>query len=115
MDKIDEHIRNLKDTVEKIRSFESDKIEYQAVKPRKTQTENFGNIIQKLSDLQAEKRSLLLEIEELKIMAKAKTISLESEVIKLRDELMTLRNLMNNTEPSQGRSQNEASKRTFKP
>jgi hypothetical protein len=47
---------------------------------------NLRNIIEKIKNLEAEKKKLLLEIEELQKVADAKTAALESEVSALRDE-----------------------------
>jgi uncharacterized protein YlxW (UPF0749 family) len=58
------------------------------------------NTIQKIKDLEAEKKNLLLEIEELQKIADAKATALENEVGALRDEIKSLRILMGATEPS---------------
>ena len=100
MDEIDAHLSNLKDTVEKIRNLETETFKDTIEKPRNLQTENFQGIIQKLRNLQTEKKSLLVEIEELKKMADAKSVALESEVEALRDEVKMLKILMNESEPS---------------
>ena len=55
------------------------------------------NTIEKIRSLEAEKKELLLEIEELKKSADAKASALESEVNALRDEMKMLRILL--TEP----------------
>ena len=47
--------------------------------------------IEKLRNLEAEKRSLLLEIDELKKTADTKVTALESEVNALRDEVKSLK------------------------
>jgi hypothetical protein len=52
------------------------------------------NTIEKIKSLEAEKKNLLLEIEELKKMADAKAIALESEVGALADEVKSLKILM---------------------
>jgi hypothetical protein len=57
--------------------------------------------IEKIRRLEDEKRSLLLEIDDLKKMADAKATNLESELNALRDEVKSLRNLL------QGPDQNE--------
>ncbi len=56
------------------------------------------NTIDKIKALEAEKRSLLIEIEELKKTADQKAASLESEVGALRDELKSLRIAVNGSE-----------------
>lgn len=52
------------------------------------------NTIERIRNLEEEKKSLLLEIEELKRMSEAKANALESEVAALRDEVKSLRILM---------------------
>jgi protein-arginine kinase activator protein McsA len=56
--------------------------------------------IGKIKNLEAEKKNLLLEIEELKKMADTKATALESEIGALRDEIKSLKILMNGPEPS---------------
>ena len=56
------------------------------------------NTIDKIKNLEAEKKSLLVEIEQLKKMADAKAVALESEVGALRDEVKSLKILMNGSE-----------------
>ncbi len=56
--------------------------------------------IEKIKTLEAEKKSLLAEIEGLKKMADAKAISLESEVGARRAEVKSLKVLMNPLEPN---------------
>ncbi|MGD0994140.1 MAG: hypothetical protein ABR909_01285 [Candidatus Bathyarchaeia archaeon] len=50
--------------------------------------------IEKIKSLEAEKKNLLLEIEELKKMADAKATALESEIASLREEAKSLKILM---------------------
>jgi uncharacterized protein (UPF0335 family) len=50
--------------------------------------------IEKIKALEAEKKSLLVEIEGLKKMADAKAVALESEVGALRAEVKSLKTLM---------------------
>lgn len=50
--------------------------------------------VEKIKSLEAEKRSLLTEIEALKKMADAKAATLESEVGALRDEVKSLKVLV---------------------
>ena len=52
------------------------------------------NTIQKIRNLEAEKKSLLSEIDELKKMADAKASALEAEIASLREEAKTLKTLM---------------------
>jgi hypothetical protein len=54
----------------------------------------FKNIVEKIRALEAERGNLLLEIEELKKMAEAKTKALESEIGMFRDEVKLLRILL---------------------
>ena len=61
--------------------------------------------IERLTHLNAEEKSLLFEIEELKKMADAKATALEGEVNALRDEVKSLKVLMNRLEPSLDRKQ----------
>ena len=63
------------------------------------------NTIEKIKNLEAEKKNLLLEIEGLNKMADARAVALESEVGALRDEVKSLKILINGSEPSvdQGR------------
>lgn len=56
------------------------------------------NTIDKIKTLEAEKRSLLIEIEELKKTADQKAASLENEVGALRDEVKSLRIAVNGSE-----------------
>jgi len=58
------------------------------------------NTIEKIKGLETEKKSLILEIEELKKNADAKATALESEVNALRDEVRSLRILMEGSEPT---------------
>ncbi len=55
---------------------------------------NFKNVIDKLRALDAERKNLLLEIEELKKMADSKAKALENEVAMLREEVKSLRVLL---------------------
>ncbi len=56
------------------------------------------NTIEKIKTLEAEKKALLTEIEGLKKMADAKAASLETEVGALRDEVKSLKTLINGPE-----------------
>jgi len=62
----------------------------------------FKNIIEKIKSLETERRSLLLEIEELKKMADSKASALENEVSMLREEVKSLRLLLGTGEPEFG-------------
>jgi len=59
--------------------------------------------IEKIKALEVEKKNLLVEIEELRKMADAKAAALESEVGLLRDEIRSLKVLMNGPEPKPGK------------
>ncbi len=59
----------------------------------------FKNVVEKLKTLESERRSLLLEIEELKKMADSKAKALENEVSMLREEVKSLRVLLGADEP----------------
>jgi uncharacterized protein (UPF0335 family) len=50
--------------------------------------------IERIKSLEAEKQSLLLEIDELKKMADAKASALETELASLREEVKTLKDLI---------------------
>ena len=56
--------------------------------------------VEKIKSLETEKKSLLLEIEELKKMADAKATALETEIGALRDEVRSLKILMGQDQPS---------------
>jgi len=56
--------------------------------------------IEKIKNLEAEKKNLLLEIEGLKKLADAKATTLESEIAALREEAKSLKNLMGQEQPS---------------
>ncbi len=56
------------------------------------------NTVDRIRSLEAEKKNLLLEIEELKKMADAKAKALESEVGALRDEAKSLKVIMGQPE-----------------
>jgi len=57
--------------------------------------------IEKIKNLEAEKKNLILEVEELKKMADAKVTALESEVAALREEAKSLKILMNPENPGE--------------
>jgi uncharacterized coiled-coil DUF342 family protein len=64
------------------------------------------NTIEKIKSLEAEKKSLLAEIDELKKMADAKAAALETEVASLREEAKTLKTPMGQQQLSQQPSVN---------
>jgi predicted nucleic acid-binding Zn-ribbon protein len=56
--------------------------------------------IERIKNLEAEKQSLLLEMDELRKMADAKASALEIELASLREEVKTLKILMGQEPPS---------------
>ncbi len=56
--------------------------------------------IERIKSLEAEKKNLVLEIENLKKMADAKATSLENDVAALRDEIKSLKILMGPEQPT---------------
>ncbi len=56
--------------------------------------------IEKIKSLEAEKKNLVLEIENLRKMADAKATSLENDVAALRDEIKSLKILMGPEQPN---------------
>jgi len=52
------------------------------------------NIIERIKNLEAEKKMLLAEIDEMMTLANAKASALETEVALLREEAKSLRDLM---------------------
>jgi hypothetical protein len=67
-------------------------------KPETMDISNFKNTIERIKALEAERKNLLLEIEELKRMADAKAKALEGEINMLRDEVKSLRVLLSGEE-----------------
>jgi uncharacterized protein (UPF0335 family) len=63
-----------------------------------TSMSSFKNTVERIRALEAERKNLLLEIEELKRMADAKAKALESEINMLRDEVKSLRILLSGEE-----------------
>ena len=59
---------------------------------------SFKSTIERIKALESERKSLMLEIEELKRMADAKAKALESEITMLRDEVKSLRILLSGEE-----------------
>ena len=68
---------------------------------------SFQSTIEKIKNLEAEKKSLLQEIDELKRVADAKASALETEVASLREEAKTLKTLMGQEQLSQPPSENQ--------
>jgi ATP:corrinoid adenosyltransferase len=66
------------------------------------------NTIERLKNLKAEEKNLLLEIDELKKMADAKATALEGKVNTLRDEVKLLKILMNGSEQEREKLNNSA-------
>jgi hypothetical protein len=60
---------------------------------------SFKSTIEKIKSLETEKRNLLIEIEGLKKIADAKAVALETEVGALREEVKSIRILLNNPAP----------------
>ena len=56
--------------------------------------------IEKIKNLETEKKNLILEIEGLKKMADAKANALENEIIALREEVRSLKVLMGPEQPN---------------
>jgi len=59
---------------------------------------SFKSTIERIRALEAERKNLLLEVEELKRMADAKARALEGEITMLRDEIKSLRVLLSGEE-----------------
>lgn len=59
---------------------------------------SFKSVIDKIRNLETERKNLMLEIEELKRMADSKAKALESEVSMLREEVRSLRVLLGGEE-----------------
>jgi len=73
----------------------------------KQKMSSLKDTVEKLRNLEAEKKSLLLEIEELKRMADDKAAVLENEIATLRDEVKSLKTLMGHEEKQQQPSSTE--------
>ena len=56
--------------------------------------------IEKIKNLETEKKNLLLEIEGLKKMADSKATALENEIVALREEVKSLKVLMGPEQPN---------------
>lgn len=61
---------------------------------------NFKSIVERIRQMEAERKNLLLEIEELRKMADSKATALESEIGMLRDEVKSLRVLLGAEQPA---------------
>jgi regulator of replication initiation timing len=61
------------------------------------------NTFEKIKILEAEKKNLLAEIEGLKKIVDAKAVSLENEVVALRDEVKSLKTLVGPESSNQGK------------
>lgn len=71
---------------------------------------NFKSVVERLRNLENERKNLLLEIEELKKMADSKAKALESEVGMLREEVRSLRVLLGAEEPAVEEEQQQKKK-----
>jgi regulator of replication initiation timing len=71
---------------------------------------NFKSVVERLRNLENERKNLLLEIEELKKMADSKAKALESEVGMLREEVKSLRVLLGAEEPAVEEEQQQKKK-----
>jgi hypothetical protein len=71
---------------------------------------NFKSVVERLRNLENERKNLLLEIEELKKMADSKAKALESEVGMLREEVKSLRVLLGAEEPADEEEQQQKKK-----
>ena len=87
-------------------SSEKDNItsEFKKIVEEKNEMSTLKSTIERIRSLEEEKKSLLLEIEELKQMSEAKATALESEVSALRDEIKSLKLLMTGFEPKADQS-----------
>jgi hypothetical protein len=56
--------------------------------------------IEKIKNLESEKKNLILEIEGLKRMADVKATTLENEIVALREEVKSLKVLMGPEQPN---------------
>ena len=65
-----------------------------------TNMSSLKDTIEKIKNLEAEKKNLLLEIEGLKKLAETKATTLESEIAALREEAKSLKILMGQEQPS---------------
>ena len=71
---------------------------------------NFKSVVERLRNLENERKNLLLEIDELKKMADSKPKALESEVGMLREEVKSLRVLLGAEEPTVDAEQEQKKK-----
>ena len=65
----------------------------------KQKMSSLKDTVERIRNLESEKKSLLFEIEELKKMADSKAATLENEIAALRDEIKSLKILMDGSEP----------------
>jgi regulator of replication initiation timing len=72
---------------------------------------NFKAVIERIRNLETERKNLMLEIEELKKMADSKATALESEVGMLKDEVRSLRMLLGTEEPEPDPTEKKKSRR----
>jgi uncharacterized protein (UPF0335 family) len=66
---------------------------------------NLKETIDKIKNLEAEKKALIVEIDELKKTADAKAVALEKEVAMLREEARSLKLLMEQGQEASGTNQ----------
>jgi len=71
---------------------------------------NLRSAVERIRNLENERKNLLLEIEELKNMADSKAKALESEVGMLREEVRSLRVLLGADEPVNDEEQEQKKK-----
>jgi predicted RNase H-like nuclease (RuvC/YqgF family) len=88
-----------------LQSFEKNSVELECSSPieGKHNMSSLKETIERIRSLEDEKRSLLREIDELKEMADAKATNLESELSALRDEVRSLKNLLQGPEQNENR------------
>jgi hypothetical protein len=79
-------------------------------KGRAESMSSFKSVVERLRNLENERKNLLLEIEELKKMADSKAKALESEVGMLREEVKSLRVLLGAEEPAVDEEQEQKRK-----
>jgi regulator of replication initiation timing len=79
-------------------------------KGRAESMSSFKSVVERLRNLENERKNLLLEIEELKKMADSKAKALESEVGMLREEVKSLRVLLGAEEPAVDEEQEQKKK-----
>jgi hypothetical protein len=82
---------------------DSTRLKFNNTVKEKNEMSTLRSTIERIRGLEEEKKSLLLEIEELKQLSEAKAAALESEVNDLRDEIKSLKLLMTEFEPKADR------------